>query len=121
MAANTDTRRRVKLYQLDEDGKWEDRGTGQVACLFVEVRVKWCIGIIVYVIIVFVCSVVFARPAHMITVIQYLLSLCIVYCMASTKYCPCKYIFHFRFDENDNTTLIIISSILLVVLFCTAL
>jgi hypothetical protein len=40
MASNADTRRRVKLYQLDDDGKWEDRGTGQVACLFVEVRVK---------------------------------------------------------------------------------
>lgn len=36
MATNTDTRRRVKLYQLDEDGKWEDRGTGQVACIFIE-------------------------------------------------------------------------------------
>ncbi len=34
-----DTRRRVKLYQLDDDGKWEDRGTGQIHCDFSEVRV----------------------------------------------------------------------------------
>lgn len=28
----SDTRRRVKLYTLNEDRQWEDRGTGHVCC-----------------------------------------------------------------------------------------
>jgi hypothetical protein len=37
MATAMETRRRVKLYQLDDEGKWEDKGTGQIACNFMEV------------------------------------------------------------------------------------
>ncbi|CAM9804549.1 unnamed protein product, partial [Discosporangium mesarthrocarpum] len=27
---------RVKLYQLNEEGQWDDRGTGHISCRFVE-------------------------------------------------------------------------------------
>ena len=30
-------RRRVKVYQLDDDSQWEDKGTGQVNCDYIEV------------------------------------------------------------------------------------
>jgi len=29
--------RRVKVYELNEEGQWIDKGTGQVSCIFVEV------------------------------------------------------------------------------------
>lgn len=32
----SDTRRRVKLYTLNEDRQWDDRGTGHVSSTFVE-------------------------------------------------------------------------------------
>ncbi|XP_051503414.1 serine/threonine-protein phosphatase 4 regulatory subunit 3-like [Myxocyprinus asiaticus] len=32
----SDTRRRVKVYTLNEDRQWEDRGTGHVSCSFVD-------------------------------------------------------------------------------------
>ena len=31
-----DTRRRVKLYMLNEDRQWDDRGTGHVSSAYVE-------------------------------------------------------------------------------------
>ena len=31
-----DTRRRVKLYMLNEDRQWDDRGTGHVSSSYVE-------------------------------------------------------------------------------------
>ena len=34
--ANTSTRRRVKLYMLNEDRLWDDRGTGHVSSVYVE-------------------------------------------------------------------------------------
>jgi hypothetical protein len=33
-----DTRRRVKVYQLDEEQQWADKGTGHVSITYVEVR-----------------------------------------------------------------------------------
>jgi hypothetical protein len=30
-------KRRVKVYQLDSSSQWEDKGTGHVDCVFVEV------------------------------------------------------------------------------------
>lgn len=32
----TDTRRRVKLYALNADRQWDDRGTGHVSSTYVE-------------------------------------------------------------------------------------
>lgn len=32
----TDTRRRVKLYALNAERQWDDRGTGHVTSLFVD-------------------------------------------------------------------------------------
>ncbi|PKU40922.1 serine threonine-protein phosphatase 4 regulatory subunit 3b isoform x1 [Limosa lapponica baueri] len=32
----SDTRRRVKVYTLNEDRQWDDRGTGHVSCTYVE-------------------------------------------------------------------------------------
>lgn len=32
----SDTRRRVKVYTLNEDRQWDDRGTGHVSSTFVE-------------------------------------------------------------------------------------
>lgn len=32
----TDTRKRVKLYALNADRQWDDRGTGHVASIYVE-------------------------------------------------------------------------------------
>lgn len=32
----TDTRRRVKVYTLNEDRQWDDRGTGHVSSCYVE-------------------------------------------------------------------------------------
>lgn len=32
----TDTRRRVKVYTLNEDRQWDDRGTGHVSSAYVE-------------------------------------------------------------------------------------
>jgi protein phosphatase-4 regulatory subunit 3 len=32
----TDTRRRVKLYALNADRQWDDRGTGHVQSLYVD-------------------------------------------------------------------------------------
>lgn len=32
----TDTRRRVKVYTLNEDRQWDDRGTGHVSSGYVE-------------------------------------------------------------------------------------
>jgi len=32
----TDTKRRVKLYALNADRQWDDRGTGHVSCTYVE-------------------------------------------------------------------------------------
>lgn len=32
----SDTRRRVKVYTLNEDRQWDDRGTGHVSSPFVE-------------------------------------------------------------------------------------
>ena len=34
--ADTSTRRRVKLYMLNEDRLWDDRGTGHVSSVYVE-------------------------------------------------------------------------------------
>lgn len=34
--ADTGTRRRVKLYMLNEDRQWDDRGTGHVSSGYVE-------------------------------------------------------------------------------------
>jgi hypothetical protein len=34
--AMTDTKRRVKLYALNADRQWDDRGTGHVSCNYVE-------------------------------------------------------------------------------------
>ena len=34
--ADTNTRRRVKLYMLNEDRLWDDRGTGHVSSVYVE-------------------------------------------------------------------------------------
>ena len=36
MADNQNTRRRVKLYMLNEDRVWDDRGTGHVSSAYVE-------------------------------------------------------------------------------------
>lgn len=36
MMADTSTRRRVKLYMLNEDRQWDDRGTGHVSSAYVE-------------------------------------------------------------------------------------
>jgi len=36
MAADTSTRRRVKLYMLNEERMWDDRGTGHVSSAFVD-------------------------------------------------------------------------------------
>lgn len=33
---NTNTRRRVKLYMLNEERQWDDQGTGHVSSIFVE-------------------------------------------------------------------------------------
>lgn len=35
-AKMTDTRRRVKVYTLNEDRQWDDRGTGHVSSGYVE-------------------------------------------------------------------------------------
>lgn len=35
-ATMSDTRRRVKVYTLNEDRQWDDRGTGHVSSTFVE-------------------------------------------------------------------------------------
>ena len=35
-AAMTDTRRRVKLYALNADRQWDDKGTGHVSSNYVE-------------------------------------------------------------------------------------
>lgn len=32
----TDTRRRVKVYTLNEDRQWDDRGTGHVSSTYVD-------------------------------------------------------------------------------------
>lgn len=32
----SDTRRRVKVYTLNEDRQWDDRGTGHVSSTYVE-------------------------------------------------------------------------------------
>lgn len=32
----TDTKRRVKLYALNTDRQWDDRGTGHVSCTYTE-------------------------------------------------------------------------------------
>uniref|UniRef100_A0A0E9VR82 PP4R3 EVH1-like domain-containing protein n=1 Tax=Anguilla anguilla TaxID=7936 RepID=A0A0E9VR82_ANGAN len=32
----SDTRRRVKVYTLNEDRQWDDRGTGHVSSTFIE-------------------------------------------------------------------------------------
>ena len=32
----SDTRRRVKVYTLNEDRQWDDRGTGHVSSIYVE-------------------------------------------------------------------------------------
>lgn len=32
----TDTRRRVKLYALNADRQWDDKGTGHVSSVYVE-------------------------------------------------------------------------------------
>ena len=29
-----DTRRRVKLYLLNDEGQWDDRGTGHISCQY---------------------------------------------------------------------------------------
>jgi hypothetical protein len=34
-----DVLRRVKLYFLNDEGKWDDKGTGHVSCEFVKVSV----------------------------------------------------------------------------------
>ena len=36
LARMTDTRRRVKVYTLNEDRQWDDRGTGHVSSAYVE-------------------------------------------------------------------------------------
>lgn len=36
LARMTDTRRRVKVYSLNEDRQWDDRGTGHVSSGYVE-------------------------------------------------------------------------------------
>ena len=36
VAATSDTRRRVKLYILNEDRQWDDKGTGYVSSTFLE-------------------------------------------------------------------------------------
>lgn len=36
VARMTDTRRRVKVYTLNEDRQWDDRGTGHVSSGYVE-------------------------------------------------------------------------------------
>lgn len=36
LARMTDTRRRVKVYTLNEDRQWDDRGTGHVSSSYVE-------------------------------------------------------------------------------------
>ncbi|KAJ3144142.1 Platinum sensitivity protein [Geranomyces variabilis] len=33
----------VKVFILDEDGKWADRGTGHADCIFVEKKESWCL------------------------------------------------------------------------------
>lgn len=39
----TDTRRRVKLYALNADRQWDDRGTGHVSSNYVErLKGKFC-------------------------------------------------------------------------------
>lgn len=35
-ATMSDTRRRVKVYTLNEDRQWDDRGTGHVSSTYVE-------------------------------------------------------------------------------------
>ena len=32
------TRKRVKVYKLNDDGEWDDAGTGHVSCLHHEVQ-----------------------------------------------------------------------------------
>ena len=32
--ASGNTRRRVKLYLLNDDGQWDDRGTGHISCQY---------------------------------------------------------------------------------------
>lgn len=36
VATMSDTRRRVKVYTLNEDRQWDDRGTGHVSSTYVE-------------------------------------------------------------------------------------
>ena len=36
MESDTSTRRRVKLYMLNEDRQWDDRGTGHVSSAYVD-------------------------------------------------------------------------------------
>lgn len=36
-ASGKDGRRCVKVFELDTEGKWSDKGTGVVECVFVEV------------------------------------------------------------------------------------
>jgi protein phosphatase-4 regulatory subunit 3 len=43
MVTAMDTRRRVKVYQLDEEGKWQDKGTGHVTCTYVEQKGTLCL------------------------------------------------------------------------------
>jgi len=31
---------RVKVYRLNENGHWDDKGTGHVSCEYMEVRVR---------------------------------------------------------------------------------
>lgn len=38
---NKSTRRRVKFYHLSDKGDWEDKGTGHVECLYLEVTIYW--------------------------------------------------------------------------------
>lgn len=45
----TDTRRRVKLYALNAERQWDDRGTGHVSSNYVDRLKGWyTIGISIY-------------------------------------------------------------------------
>lgn len=36
-------RRRVKVYEMDSNNQWADKGTGHVACIYIEVTHNSCV------------------------------------------------------------------------------
>lgn len=63
---DTSTRRRVKLYALNADRQWDDRGTGHVTSSYVE-RLKGKTSIIEYIMFQFVIFIYWSTIRHLIT------------------------------------------------------